>query len=78
MLFPPSIWQSHTLLYLIRPKQILCYNKDLQIVSPPIHLNREQVSIEQHEKNLGNFCQLTFTIEILSLMYVIFIKGVIY
>ena len=66
--------KSHNIVFNSSKTKLLCYNKDPQTVIPPIYLNREQVSVVEHEKHLGNFCQLTFTIEILSVMYVIFIK----
>ena len=70
--------KAHNIVFNSSKTKLLCYNKDPQTVIPPIYLNGEQVSVVEHEKHLGNFFQLTFTIEILSVMYVIFIKGVIY
>ena len=70
--------KSYNIIFNSSKTKLLCYNEDPQTVIPPIYLNGDQVLVVEPEKHLGTFCQLTFTIEILSVMSVIFIKGIIY
>ena len=70
--------KSHNNVFNSSKTKLLCYDNDQQTVSPSIYLNGEQVSVVETEKHLGNFMSTNFAIEILSVMCVIFIKGVIY
>ena len=70
--------KSHNIIFNSSKTKLLCYNEDPQTIIPPIYLNGDQVLVVEPEKHLGTFCRLTFTIEILSVMSVIFIKGIIY
>ena len=70
--------KSHNIVFNSSKTKLLCYNKDPQTVIPPIYLNGEKVSVVEHGKHLGNFLSTNIYDSILSVMYVIFIKGVIY
>ena len=54
-----KIWEqfaeSHSITFNPTKTKLLCFNMKPESVLPPIYLNGEKVSIEEHEKHLGNY-----------------------